>query len=71
MVALVAVGQSVGVRVVEQRAVSIAPGKFLEGDVQTQSANIDIHPISFLYWQSGGVYIGGGSLRLTLERMRR
>lgn len=56
---LKAVGQSICVRVVEQRVVSIAPGKFLEGDVlrneSTTGRECGICPTQFLHWCEAGV----------------
>lgn len=40
MGALVAVRQSICMRVVEQRVVAIAPGKFLEGDILTYESTM-------------------------------
>lgn len=48
--ALVAVGQRVGVGVVEQRVVSVSPGKFLEGEE----------------WSWFGIVGGGGALEAHL-----
>lgn len=61
MGALVAVGERVGVRVVEQRVVSITPGELLQGDGAARSRAA---PFRATPARAGGP-------RLTLVRMRR